>query len=212
MRKAIALDCIGLLGGRSADGRGKAQRRWAQYKSVRDDAGAGVCAQTAEIVRGKTIPLGGGIESVRRIGVSGADGGFASQCIIGGGGEACTPFGTGVEADLADDIHDGATGAPFAEDDGVISVVPGAGVRLVDKGRGGKACGGLCKHKNAIGGYCACQCYGVAGCGGSVEIHLYHIVAGGEVDGTARSVVELEGFVIAAAFHILGDKDVSGRL
>jgi len=93
-------------------------------------------------------------------------------------------------------------------------ITPGSGHVLVvsrranDKGGGGKACRSLCKHEYAIGRYGAGKRYDGAGCGRSVEVHLYYVVAGGEVDGTACPIVKFEGLVITTAFHILRDEEI----
>ncbi len=166
-----------------------------------------VAAQPVEGIRRVAVPLDGRIEHVVAIRVPRGDGGLATQRVVGRAGEAGTPFGARVEADLADGVHDRAV---VDEKHGVIAVEPAGGrvglVRL-RQDRGVGRC--LRDHKYIPRRDGAGQRNAVAHRHVPVEMHLDGIAAGGQIDRVVGRVVDLERLVEARALHVLAEEELT---
>ena len=103
----------------------------------------GVRAEPVEGVLGESDPLGRRIERVDRIRVAHAHGRGTTQRVVGGRGEAGTPLGAGVDAELADRIDHGVAAH---EHDRVIAVEEARRARLVGRCEDGGARRRLGEH------------------------------------------------------------------
>lgn len=168
-------------------------------------AGRRVRAESVERVDGVAVPLRGRVEGVGRVGVAGADVGLAAQGVVGGGGQARTPLGARVDADLSEGIdHVGA----LDQHDGVVAVEPAGAVGEVGLGEHGWNGAGVSGHEHIAGGDGAGQRDGQAGGGGAVEVEAQGVLPGSEIDGSRGRIREFDGLVVRRALDVLADEEV----
>src|SRR5690606_15364574 len=134
---------------------------------------------------------------------AGADVGLAAQSVVGRAGQPGAPFDARINPDLAQGIDDLRA---LAQHDDVVAVEPAGVIRQVGLIENGLGCAGVSDDVDVPVGDGPGQVDGQAGGGAAVEEHLHVVATGREVDGAARAVINLEGFVVAAALDIFREK------
>ncbi len=135
----------------------------------------------------------GRVEGVCPVGVAGLDGGLAAKGVVHGARGARPPRRARVEPDLPEHVDDGATGAALAQHDGVVAVPVGdGGADQVRHGQDRRVCAGVCRDEHLARGQGARQRDRLADRRRPVAVQLQPVPAGGEVDGRAGAVVDLD--------------------
>ena len=169
------------------------------------------------------VPHGEHVELVHGLGVAPRHFGTAHERLVLS--DLVPAGGTGILPDHAEDV-DGSVGGDLAEDHGVIAIEVHRVVFLVDgvqpdvgllgefvphRGLEVDAVGVLLvddvnEDVSRFDGAGQVGLLVVGGGRGSVGVTLQTVV--GHVDGTARRVVDLQGFVVGPAFDVFGDEEL----
>ena len=161
-------------------------------------------AQAVQGVLGKSPPLVGGVEGVIDHGVAGGDGFQPAQGLVGAGDIAAAPGAARVLADTAEAVHHPVH---VAEHVGVVAVVAdhaAADIAEPVQRRAGLAAD---DHQYRPGRQAlAVQLEHAGGVGAAVGVAFQAVAV--QADGVGAAVIQLQGLVKAAAFHILTDQNV----
>ena len=165
-------------------------------------------AQPSEGVCGEANPLNPGVKDIRPGGIACADGRFAAECVVPGGGEAATPFCTRIDPHLADGI-DHLTF--LQQENGVIAAKERIEYCLI-RSRQDCITGTVVSHHpdTAIWNDATQRDDGLWPAG-APEIDLNHIGAGCQVDRGTGTIVDLDCSVVGTALDIFGDEEICGQ-
>ncbi len=155
-------------------------------------------------ILGKGPPLVGGVEGVIDHGIAGGDGFQPAQGLVDGGGVAAAPGAARVLADTAEAV-DHAVGV--AQHIGVIAVVADHAAADIAKPVQRRAGLAADDHQYRPGRQAlAVQLEHAGGVGAAVGVAFQAVAV--QADGVGAAVIQLQGLVKAAAFHILTDQNV----
>jgi hypothetical protein len=130
---------------------------------------------------------------------------IAPQRIVGARGKTRAPFGAGIESDLTDRVDNRRTSA---EHDSVVAVEPTRAVRLIGLREDGGAGRRLREDEHITRGDGPDEVDGQAGSRAAVEEHLDVVAVPAEIDRRTGAVVDLDRFVVARPFDVLGDEQL----
>ena len=179
------------------DGRGRQRRAGAFVR---------MGTQADDRIHGIAVPLGRRIEGVGRDEIALRNGEFPAQGVVEGRGQAGSPFGPGIDADLPDAVQHGAVGAAHPQDDGVVAVEIHGSVGLVRHGQDRRGRGGIGQHERVLGGDRPGEIDRALRRVGPVGIDLHHVLAGGKIDGRRMGVVDFQRLVEGTALDVFGEQ------